>query len=382
MARGRGVHGEMNRKFADVPLDDPAYETVERIKGIIAAPDVDVVLNLHDGSGYYRPRHLDGRHNPHRWGQSVIIDQARAPVGRFGDLGGIAEGVVAAVNREVLRPEHAFHVKNTRTADGNADMAKTLTFFALRNGKAAFGLEATKDLLTHRRAYYHLRAVEAFMDRMGIAYERDFPLTPEGVRRAIRGNLDLALYGNRFLIDLTNVRNRLGYVPMEPRTAVRYAATNPLVAITSRGGDLQVHYGNRRLTRLHPQYFEYDHSLERITLRVDGHRREVPLGSRVPVREDFRVEPMPDYRVNVIGWTGGKGGDESGHLVRRSAIPERFSIDEDGRLFRVEVYRDGRFAGMVLVDFASGREHKRVAANPWVRHQGQGPVPRADTAGR
>lgn len=59
---------------------------VRRIQDLIRHPKVVLVLNLHDGSGYYRPAHEDKLRNPARWGQSVIIDQERLPGVFMGDL--------------------------------------------------------------------------------------------------------------------------------------------------------------------------------------------------------------------------------------------------------------------------------------------------------
>ncbi len=52
---GRAPFGDMNRKFADLPINDPEYNIVERIKEYIVDPSVKLIVNLHDGSGYYRP---------------------------------------------------------------------------------------------------------------------------------------------------------------------------------------------------------------------------------------------------------------------------------------------------------------------------------------
>jgi hypothetical protein len=75
--RTRGVHGDLNRKFASIKHTDPELDTIEKIKAIILNDQVDVILNLHDGSGFYRPYYIDRMHNPRRWGQSIIIDQER-----------------------------------------------------------------------------------------------------------------------------------------------------------------------------------------------------------------------------------------------------------------------------------------------------------------
>ncbi len=352
LARSRGVHGDMNRKFADIRPDDPEYAAVQKIKRIILDPQVDMVLNLHDGSGFYRPRHVDRLHNPRRWGQSVIIDQAELPGVPYGDLAALAAQVRAHVNAREPRAEYRFHVRNTRTREGDAEMEKTLTYFAIRHGKPAFGIEASKTFLTHRRARYHLLAVEGFMQTLGIRHRRDFPLTAEAVRRRIDANLRLALYDARILLDVSGgARARLGYIPMPPDRPLAFTASNPLLAIVGERDRYRVRYGNRHVTLLEPQYFEFDDSLERIMLEVDGEPHTVPPGSLVPVRQRFRVTPLPGYRVNVIGFRRPGQRDESGVTIRRQDIASRFSVDRRGRRYRVEFYRGNRFSGMVLVEF-------------------------------
>ncbi len=359
--RSRGIHGDMNRKFAALPSDDPEYGAIERIKRIILAPDVDLVLNLHDGSGFYRPVHQDRHHSPRRWGQCIVIDQARFNAPSYGDLGGIAGLVADRVNTQLYREEHKYHVKNTRTPEGNSEMAKTLTWFAVKNGKAAFGLEASKTLPTHLRAYYHLAAIEAYMALMGIEFRRSFDLTPAGVKQAINDDIRLALYENKILLDVARARKHLRYVPLKKGASIDFEASNPLLAVTGNGKSYRVSYGNRRMTYLHPQYFEYDDSIDKVLLHIDGKAVEASLGTVVPVKESFIVEPVAGYRVNVIGWRQDGRRDESGVPVLGRDLIRRFSIDRDGRMYRVEFYRGPRFAGMLLVNIGPAEE---LAATP------------------
>lgn len=349
--RQRGVYGDLNRKFDAIPADDPEFSAIVKIKSILLDPRVDLILNLHDGSGFYRPVHQDDLHNPARWGQSLIVDQRRMENGPFRDLAAIAEAISAGVNRHLLEPAHAFHVKNTRTREGNREMAKTLTYFAVRQGKPAFGLEASKSFPTHERAYYHLHALEGFMQVMGIAYERHLRLTAAGVREAIDQNLEVAFYGDRIFLDVNNARSRLNYIPLKKGAAVEFVPGNPLLTVVERGPVFEIYHGNRSITRLHPQFFDYDPGVEAVTLEVDGKPRATPFGTLVKVRETFSVVPREGCRVNVIGFTDGDRSDEAGLPISLDRMLRRFSIDRDGWIYRVEVYRRERFGGMVLVDF-------------------------------
>ena len=123
-------------------VNDPDYARVERIKAIITDSKVDYVLNLHDGSGFYRPKHIDSSHSPRRWGQSIIIDQESMTRSPYAPLNRLAHRVIERVNEQLIEPAHEVHVKNTRTREGNVEMAKTLTYFAINEGKPAVGIEA------------------------------------------------------------------------------------------------------------------------------------------------------------------------------------------------------------------------------------------------
>ncbi|HSS63438.1 MAG TPA: M99 family carboxypeptidase catalytic domain-containing protein [Gammaproteobacteria bacterium] len=363
--RSRGVYGDMNRKFPAVPSSDPDYERVEKIKRIITDQEVDFVFNLHDGSGFYRERHVDRLRNPNRWGQSIIIDQESISPIPFGDLGEVARQIAIRVNERLLDVDHAYRVKNTRTREGNREMAKTLTYYAINNGKPAVGVEASKSLPTHLRAFYHLQVLEAYMRRFGIGFERSFELTPQSVKRSIDDNIRVSFYDNRVLLEMADARKKLGYVPLKKDAEIDYQASSPLVAILRQGSRYRVSYGNRRITELHPQFFEYDSSRHFIAVYVDGQRKAVGFGRIVEAHETFVVEPQEGYRVNVIGWRQPGVHNESGIEIRKKEIVRRFSVDNAGTTFRIEVYRDDKFTGMVLVKFVdSAGASREQAARP------------------
>ncbi|MCG8620317.1 MAG: succinylglutamate desuccinylase/aspartoacylase family protein [Desulfobacterales bacterium] len=365
--RSRGVHGDMNRKFARLTPDDPEWKTVGRIKSLITDPEVDFILNLHDGSGFYTHTWKSAQRNPNRWGQSIIIDQAKmpesteTPAGTFDDLEEIARGCARDMNTRLLSTDHKIHVKNTRTAEGNREMEKTLTYFALKHGKPAFGIEASKTFLTPGRVYYHLLAIEAFLTRAGISFERRFTLTDRGIKTAMDEGIAVHLGNRRVLVMAENVRNHLRFIPMEKGWDMDFHVNHPLLTLVPKGKGYQLYHGNRRLSRLDPQYFEYDLKLDKIDMVVDGRNVTVPFGSQVKVRERFLVQHIPDHRVNIIGFSRKNTRSESGFVVREKDFSKRFSIDRDGRIYRVEVYGSGRFNGMVLVDFRSGQGPVKLA---------------------
>ena len=347
--RSRGLHGDMNRKFAVLDARDPEFSTVTRIQEFIRAPEVNLVLNLHDGSGFYRPTRESNLRNPARWGQSIIIDQSQMdadiPLRQLGEVGA---DVASAANTRLLSPDHRIHVRNTRTAEGNKEMEKSLSWFAVRHGKAAFGLEASKEFPVEIRAYYHLNMVEQFLRMAGIKAQRDFELNPAGLRAALQSGLSVAFAEGRITLPLEDVRPSINLLPL-PR-GDRPIASKPIMAVLPDADDLCVYYGNRTMTRIKPDWRDMDHGLDGLRVDVDGQNRHVSFGQVVQVREAFTVQPVENYRVNAIG-AEVHPRDESGIPLRLRHFKPRFSVDRQGTLYRVEVYRGQSFAGLFLVRF-------------------------------
>jgi len=357
--RSRGPFGDMNRKFAELSTDDPDYNSVQRIKKYITDPDVKVVLNLHDGSGFYRKEHIDWSHSPNRWGQSSIIDQKSLDIEAYGNLEDISKEVCAHVNENLIKPKDYYSVKNTHTKLGDKEMEKTLTYFAINNGKAAFGNESSKVLPLHERTYYHLVALEKYMDIMGIEFERRFDLDSLSVKNVIDNDIYISFYDEKIQLPLSKVRNILKYFPVKKDGSLEFIPSNPLMTIVKKNDRYVIHYGNRRLADLKPDYLDMSDENKTVLMNIDGKKKSVSLGSIVDVEKSFEIEPIKNFRVNVIGFVQKGKKDESGVQVNKDKIQKRFSIDRNGKIFRVEFYKDNKFAGMVLVNFDKNRKMRK-----------------------
>lgn len=354
--RSRGLHGDMNRKFSRLDENDPEFATVRRIQSLILHPDVGLVLNLHDGSGYYRPEFEDKLRNPARWGQSIIIDQDELGSGIFmGRLAHHARAVVQMVNQSLLEPVHALHVHNTNTAAGDREMEKSLSYYAVRNGRAAFGLEASKEFPVAWRAYYHLGMIEAFLRLAGVEFSRDFELTPAGVEAALAENLGVSFAGNRIFLPLEDARPTINCLPLPRNGAVNAIMSKPIMAVLPCEDDKQkicIHYGNRKVTLIRPDWREVDEDLDAMRAIVDGKPSLAPFGHILDVVDSIIIEPVPGFRVNAIGYGRGTA-DEAGKRLSRNDFETRYSVDKGGNIFRVEVYKDKKIAGMFLLRFAT-----------------------------
>ena len=200
---------------------------------------------------------------------------------------------------------------------------------------------------------------------LGVEVTRQFPLGPVVVGRKIDENIQVAFYQNKLMLDVANARSSICSVPLRKDGELEFEPSNPLIAVKKKGKGYRVNYGNRNVTYLQPQYFEYDHSLDAVTMEVDGVEKVVSMGSLVEVRDSFQVQPDSDaYRVNVIGWSRKGVENEVGQRIERGTIQRRFSIDTRGEMFRVELYKDEKFSGMILVRFADQVVAKDAASDP------------------
>ena len=349
--RSRGPFGDMNRKFAQLSPEDPDYNSVQKIKKYIKSNNVKLVVNLHDGSGFYRTKYIDNMHSPYRWGQSSIIDQSSIDLEQYGNLKEISNEVCTHINNFLLDEEHRYRVKNTQTRMGDKEMEKTLTYFAINNGKAAFGHETSKSLPLHERVYYQLLAIEKYMDIMGIEYKRNFKMDSIVLKDTIDNDIYISFYNDKINLPLGKIKNILRYFPVKKDGTIDFMPSNPLMTIIKQDKNYVIHYGNRKLANLSPDYLDIENEKRMVKLKIDGKLKEVAYGSVVKAFDHFYIYPESDLRVNVIGYTNKNKRDESGIKIQKHEIAKRFSIDTKGQIYRVEFYKNKIFSGMVLVKF-------------------------------
>lgn len=351
--RSRGVQGDLNRKFANISPKDPDYETVQRIKNLILRPEVSMVINLHDGWGFYRPTYEDSLKNPKRWGNSSVIDTKEINATAYNDLEHIASQTVDSVNASLADPKHKYFLKNTKTQELNdTEMLKALTYFVISNKKAAFANEASKNLPVHLRAYYHLLAVENYLKTAGLEWERSFELSPEGVKSVINRELEVRLFDDKILLFLKNPRKTISYLPFPVNKELNYRTSNELTAVVADGASFFVQYGNRFQTRIYPEYLEFSDAFEEVDFIIDGQEKSVPFASKITVKKDFLIPKIQNVRVNIIGFDHGK--DESDIRADKSKMKAQYSLDNAGKIYRVEFYemRWARF--QQLLDYKKG----------------------------
>jgi len=344
----RGVYGDMNRKFAYVSPKDRDYKIVKDIQKIITNPKVDLILNLHDGHGFYRDSWQNSIFNPAAWGQTCIIDQEKIKSGKFGNLGEIARAVSGVLNKKLTKNYHIFNVKNTKTKFKDEQMRLSLTYFAITHNKPAFAIETSKnikDLPT--KIYYQLSAIEEFMKIMGINYVRKFDLNVKTIKKLL--NEDGYVYINKTLLPLKNLRSVIKYFPLQK--SLTYKSDDPLVAVLKQGKGYVLYEGFHKLTTIYPQYFKNYCKIESIKAVIDGVEKEIKIPSTVNVKKTIKI--LGNKRVNVIGYA--YKGNEANIDIDVKKIQKRYSVDRSGKIFRVEIYDGKNFCGMFLIKIGSGK---------------------------
>ncbi|KIX14082.1 M14/M99 family metallopeptidase [Dethiosulfatarculus sandiegensis] len=182
----RGPDGDMNRQFGDPVTARRHKEIVSILKKLIAQSDC--LLNLHDGSGFFRPKWEGPMANPKRYGQSLIADTDVFVnhKGKKLDLKGMAEEVLAKVNLQIKNPKYHLLFNNHATASPQTlhkEQRRSATYYALMKcGIPAFGVESSKSLPTvGMKVRHHILVINAFMDLLGIERENPASMLPKPV---------------------------------------------------------------------------------------------------------------------------------------------------------------------------------------------------------
>ena len=353
IANQRGIYNDMNRKFSVIEKDDPDYFIIERVKKIILDKKVDLILNLHDGHGFYRETHENAIFNPKAWGQATIIDQDKINgLDKFGDLDKIATQVKNNLNKDKLFQEfHSFGVKNTQTKFKDEQMQLSLTYFAITNNKPAFAIETSKNItdLTEK-VIYQLKSIEEFMKIMDIEFQRDFDINNyEEVKKRLFDFGEVKINEN-IAFDLSDSRKILRFVPLKKENN-EFKFENSLGATKIVDNKYEVYIGNINVTNLFPQIFDVKEYKDSIKIEVDGKVINTKLGEVIDVKNSFKIVKNDFFRVNVIGFSKTGVDSEDDILLKKSDMVDSFSIDTNNKQYRVEFYKDNNFYGMITINF-------------------------------
>ena len=350
-ANRRGIHGDMNRKFAQTDPHDKDKNIIKEIKKIILEKKVSLILNLHDGHGFYREKHQGIVFNPNAWGQTCVIDQCSLNLNQeFADLSEIASSVKDSLNTKLLKEHHSFNVKNTKTKFEDEAMQLSLTYFAVTHNKPAFAIESSKNLSSlSQKVFYQLLAIEEFMKIMKIDFKRNFKFSEMQISKIIQEYGTLTINSN-ITIDLSNIKKHLSYIPLKSRSN-EFNFTHPLGKVKESNGQYLVYIGNQLVTTLKPQEFKMSATCSINYAIVDKKQVFMQKASNFFVNDDFTVLDNRDLRVNIIGYSKKGVSDESNVSIKVEDLNKKYSLDRSNKVYRVEFYKNDEFCFMSTVHF-------------------------------
>lgn len=410
VANERGVEGDMNRMFdlSSAP-DGPNGDVVQVVKSYMR--EADLLLNLHDGWGYYDPVYRDEARNPMRYGQSVIADCREFYSAKYGSIVNVqeqAETVLRAINARISESGEKFHFSNHETASvetSHPEQRKSATYYSMTHcGIPAFGIEASKNLASDAdRVRYHLMIIDEFLRLYGLesreaaleaqppqlGFGRAGPVRtsepaggfPAAVQRvaiafdlngmagllAPRSRIEV-VRGDRFMIaeDDSIRANIVGYVapkgPNEGRdNGCAVDTGKELIARYSMDGK-----GDRYRIRLFAGGVELEAAtleivspvLKSISLHVGDRARSLRSGESIEIAPGERImvtgietnlTDESTLKVNFVGYRGRGDGEDRGMEIDASDLIPAYSTDGTGSVYAVRVTRFGRRIGEAYV---------------------------------
>ena len=348
----RGFYGDMNRKFLDINQNDPDYKIVSDIKTVILDQNVSLIINLHDGHGFYREKDQGTIFNPKAWGQTCVIDQCDINGSNaYSNMDEIAKQIKININKKLIQDQHIFNVKNTKTKFDDEQMRHSLTYFAVTHHKPAFAIETSKSLSTlAQKVYYQLSAIEEFMQIMHIDYKRDFDFNINELSKIIDDYGSIVINSN-FALDLTDIKDSLNYIPLK-RSENTFVFSSLIGSIKEQNHSYELYIGNKKITTLRSQTFDACKNIDQtISINVDGKLEKMHFTTMFNVNKTFTVEKYDNLRVNVIGFNDRIHSDESNLMISEKSLDKSYAIDTKSKKYRIEFYDGDRFCGMITANF-------------------------------
>ena len=351
MANSRGIYGDMNRKFSSIDESDNDFISINKVKDIILDKKVDLILNLHDGHGFYRNKYENAIFNPNAWGQATIDQEKMNGLEKFGNLDEIATKVTNILNEDNLfQNYHSFGVKNTQTKFKDEQMQLSLTYFAVTNNKPALAIETSKNIteLTYK-VIYQLKSIEEFMKIMDIKFERDFDINNYKEIESRIFDFGKVKINDNITLELSDIKNNIRFVPLKKEDN-KFDFTHTLARVKYNDNMYEIYIGNIKISDLYPQVFDVETTKNKVKVIVDNKEIETSFSSQIDIKNDFKIAKS-DFRVNIIGFSKDGLDSEDNILIKKSDIQENYSIDNNKTKYRAEFYKDDKFYGMIVLNF-------------------------------
>ena len=405
----RAINGDMNRTFDDTPRHGHQHTYEHDIVAILKEliKESDALLNLHDGSGFYRPTWQSELENPKRWGQSIITDRATFNSEKTGEVLQLAERakrVVDKVNTMVDNPQHIFHYKNTKTKDPDSihkEQRQSATFYALyEQNVESYGIETSKNIRSlDTKVTYQTMIINAFLDEYGIEIDNqlaklpqpklDYLLIsrngqrPQGFKNGevlninagdtITVNAAFTNYQRGVTVDIENYNglNDIGKpITIDEPTTVRvlkdkYLAGSLYVNTLATNESTSTPIASLQMTKQPQQQVLAASSIEpaHLVIEINGKTQKLNHGDAVSllptdilklVSYQNQIAQRQASQINFVGFVGNKkanDGEDRGYEITLAKLIKRFSLHGEGKKYRIKAEQGKQTLAQFYVNY-------------------------------
>lgn len=407
----RKINADMNRKFADDTHATYETEVVAVLKELMA--ESDMLLNLHDGSGFFSETYVSEERNPRRYGQSIISDAGKYVSKKTGqelDLAAMAQDVCEKINPKIKESGHHFHFNNHRTANAdsvNKEQRKSATFYALTVlGIPAFGVETSKSLPLELKVRHHNLAINAFMEQLEIVtLTPGLNLAPPQLKYlvvAVNDSLPHVVENQQTLFLQAGDTIKVSHIEAnyergltadvvglgginDVRKKIRIDQPTRIVVRKDYypSGSVYIKLGERRSTTvMSAADSSQDNGMLFFKVEVNDQPRYVPnhsslsllLGDRLQLLDVLVGNRDPSQLVvnfkGFVGDTSKNTGEDRGYVIQTAnGLMPRFSVDGKGRKYPVVVSAGKKVLGKMFVELKKPKLRYVVLQTPGPQRQ-------------
>jgi len=377
----RAINFDMNRRFINSEQEHSNQNYEDKIVEIIIGlmEEADILLNLHDGWGFYSKKRVGPGRNPQRFGQSIIADTRRYIHNNDTiNLKKMAQKVIKKANTQIDNPKHHLSFMNTETftegSQYSSEMKRSATYYALTEYKIpAFGIEASKNIKDlKKKIKYHNYAINGFLDIMDIkpefpAVEVSSPkiqylhISINGERPVCVQSQDTLYINQGDSIEITNVISNyekglsvdIEHIGSEQDYQKNYIINTNTRITLKRDSNILSNITLRIKDAGKPSYH--------FVIKNDNHRKVYSEDSSIYLHPDSKFKVVNVYSqnvhgdelsVNIKGYvppTEHNTGEDRNYWVRKKDLWTKYSTEGRGQKYPIIVKKNDKVVSKINI---------------------------------
>ncbi|HOD54386.1 MAG TPA: M14/M99 family metallopeptidase [Candidatus Cloacimonadota bacterium] len=361
----RQITKDMNRRFDEPKTNIFEDQVVEILKELMHKSDI--LLNLHEGGGYYRETYIDKMHNPMKFGQCIIADTDSFYVEKKAQtikLGDIARTICLAVNPKISDEKYHFRFNNHNTVSSTTkhlEQRKSATYYGLTQaGIPSFGIEVSKQLPSlEMKIRHHTLVLNAFLQYLDIVpeYPGIFLDKPdyEFVVFNVNGINKMVEKGQALYIDQPS-DIKVSFIKGNYQRGYlldidRFGTSNDMnkTFFVDQNSQLIIRKDNVTIDKIPILLEKQPESYKGLKLLVDNTEYQLSVNENLDIDQNSQIQiigALNDndlYEINFLGYANPKNSaDDKGYLISiNDKLIKKFSPD-NGKSWLIEVLQNKR----------------------------------------